>query len=259
MIRQIRKMVLFATLLGSFVVISTMAQFIIRTRHRRRRFLARLVSIESKLALRAFQVQVNRSGLSDLDPAAHLIVSNHLGYLDILVLASLLPCAFVTSVEIRNTPFLGWLTELAGCLYVERRSREKLGVEISDIRHELERGLNVCIFPEATSTNGAGVLRFRKPLYNAAIESGRPVLPICLNYLSIEGQPVSIENRDFLFWYGEMAFLSHLWSFFSRTEIVVSVEAGDCVCSTQYQCPQILAEKTHSMVQARFRPISATI
>lgn len=252
-------MAMFAGLLSSFVGTATMAQILIRDLHRRRKFLVRLASIESRWALRAFNVEIDAEGFDHEAASGHLMVSNHLGYLDILVLSSLAPCAFVTSVEIKNTPFLGWLTELGGCLYVERRSRENLGLEISDIRNELDRGLNVCIFPEATSTNGEAVLRFRKPLYNAAIDSQKPVVPICLNYTTIDGENVTPKNRDLVFWYGDMDFLGHLWSFFGCDSVRVEVTADVPVCTRTMTCPQSLAEKTHSTVSARFRPVGATI
>jgi 1-acyl-sn-glycerol-3-phosphate acyltransferase len=141
----------------------------------------------------------------------YLIVSNHMSYIDILVLSSVMPSNFVTSIEIRNTPVLGQLCELGGSLYVERRNKSNLEKEIEDLTNGLKEGLNIFIFPEGTSTNGEEILRFRRPLYNSAIFAHKPVLPVTLNYTKIDGEPFSKSNRDKVCWYGDMSFLPHLW------------------------------------------------
>lgn len=249
----------FAGLILIFVTVSSLAQLFIRNLQKRRKLLSRWVSFCSSQALKVFGVKIEFDGREGQLRTPQLMVSNHLGYLDVLVMATLAPCAFVTSVEIKNTPFLGWLTELAGCLYVERRNRSNLGLEISDIKAELENGLSVCIFPEATSTNGESVIRFRKPLYQAAIDSGRPVLPLCINYTHIDRRPTSIANRDFVCWYGDMEFLGHLWAFFSKEVIHVTVSAQETLCSKEINCPASLAEQSHLRVLTAFRPFSPVI
>jgi 1-acyl-sn-glycerol-3-phosphate acyltransferase len=76
----------------------------------------------------------------------------------------------------------------------------------------LKKGLNVSIFPESTSTNGEQVLRFRKPLFVAALHAGAPVVPFCLNYRLVGGEKINKVLRDKIFWYGDMAFAPHLWA-----------------------------------------------
>jgi 1-acyl-sn-glycerol-3-phosphate acyltransferase len=52
-----------------------------------------------------------------------LAVSNHLGYVDILVLGSVLPAAFVSKAEVGRWPLIGILADLAGTEFVEREYR----------------------------------------------------------------------------------------------------------------------------------------
>ena len=51
---------------------------------------------------------------------AFLVASNHVLYLDILVLASLYPSAFVAKLEIGAWPVFGWIARSAGTLFVDR-------------------------------------------------------------------------------------------------------------------------------------------
>jgi 1-acyl-sn-glycerol-3-phosphate acyltransferase len=225
----------------------------------RMRRLAKLIGLSSRLALDLLGVRVNSSVAGwplTLDerlqsPVNYFVVANHLSYLDILIIAAKMPCAFVTSVEMHETPFLGWLTEIGACIFVERRSRDKLPDEIAEIRRALECGLNVCVFPEATTTNGEAVLRFRRPLYAAAIESGREVLPICLNYQRLDGEKIAAGNRDLLFWYGEAEFFSHLWNLLARRRVDVSMYVESPV-STSTHTPQTISEFTHAQVSQHY-------
>ena len=106
---------------------------------------------------------------------------------------------------------------------MERRNKNNIHKEISEITQALENNLNVTIFPEATSTNGNEVIRFRKPLYTAAVQAKRPVQPFCMQYLSIDGEPVTTANRDELCWYDNMPFASHLMNVFSKRKIQMKV------------------------------------
>ena len=176
-----------------------------------------------------------------------LMVGNHLSYLDLLVVAAQRPVTFVTSYEIKQTPVLGWITQLAGCLYVERRNKTNLPNEVKEIREALEQGLDVVVFPEATSTNGEGVLRFRRPLFAAARLSSREVAPFCINYRKIDDEDVTRLNRDRLCWYGDMGFVSHLYGVCSANSILVGLDWLETL-RTQYMDEDQLAKASHFQV-----------
>lgn len=188
---------------------------------------------------------------------SYLIVSNHLSYLDILAISTRFPSCFVTSVEIKETPFLGTIVQMAGCLFVERRSRSSLGLEITNLKNALEKNINVCVFPEATSTNGESVLRFRRPLFESAIQSQKEVLPICLNYLTLDGVPLSLETRDSIFWYGEMDFLPHLWQLcqHDNMQLEITILPPQAVEGTS-TC-ESLSLTCHNLVEECFLPMES--
>jgi 1-acyl-sn-glycerol-3-phosphate acyltransferase len=129
----------------------------------------------------------------------------------------------VTSTDVRDTPFLGQICKLAGCLFVDRKNRKHLKDEIQELRDALNSGLNVTVFPEATSTNGDEVLRFRRPLFESSIATGKAILPLTINYLSISGQKLSTRNRDKVCWYGDMNFFPHFLALLNEKEINVEV------------------------------------
>ena len=188
----------------------------------------------------------------------HYIVCNHLSYLDVLILNSHLPSCFVTSQEVRETPGLGLISALAGCIFVERRNKLNIGAEISKLTLALKNGLNVCVFPEATSTNGERVLPFKKSLFQASINSETPVLPVTINYLSINNQPISSGNRDLLFWYGDMDFLPHLLTVCSSKNIKCQVTINRPIEVSKNSNPVILSEIAWDRVSSSYVPKAAS-
>lgn len=187
-----------------------------------------------------------------------LLVANHMSYLDVLLLASVYSCSFVTSQEMRQTPVLGWLCELGGSVYVERRNKKQLGRELAEITEALGRGLNVCVFPEATSHNAEQLLRFRAPLFNAARYAHKKILPVAINYCEIDDQVFSTDNRDMVCWYGDMDFLPHMWQLCGRREIVAELQFLDPITAKIPEPAQVLAKRSQEIVGQYFKPLAST-
>src|SRR5512143_4141067 len=139
-----------------------------------------------------------------------LIVANHVSYIDVLVIASVIPAVFITSVELGGTFFLGMLARLGGSLFVERRKVTGLKQEIAEIARVLREGHHVVLFPEGTTSNGERVHPFRNALFDAAISAGADILPLCIRYARLNGEEVTPKNRDSVFYYGGTTVFQHL-------------------------------------------------
>lgn len=222
---------------------------------KKRKICSRILQHYCRLGLWILGVRVNAHCEQDLSSdVAYLMVGNHLSYLDILIIASLRPTSFVTSNEIKEVPFLGHACRLAGCLFVERRNKVNLMEEIKELTEGLRQGLNVVVFPEATSTNGEQILRFRRPLFASAGGSGAPILPFCLNYRALDEEVVTINNRDHICWYGDMAFAPHLWTLGSYTRIDVDLHFLPSFSASPEAEPGELAAYAQAQVESVFRP-----
>lgn len=227
-------------------------------RYKSRRALAKLVSFHSKLALKLFGINVRYSGVpSSKGRKGSLLVCNHLSYIDVLILSAIRPACFVTSVEMKETFFLGQLCEAGGCLYVERRNKENLNKEILDITQALESGVDVVVFPEATSTNGEEVKRFKIPLFRAAINSGASIIPFAINYTAINNRPISHFNRDLVCWYGTMSFLPHLWALVNQSSVSVEVIQNRGINPSKEDGEGELSVLARSSILDHFKPIAS--
>lgn len=250
--RQGTRLAGFFTLLLSYVSTAGIVSLCLPWPFLRRKVLVRIIQFHSKATLKLLGIHVELKGAFPDEAKNYFVVSNHMSYIDILIISAHKPCCFVTSMEIRQTPFLGLLTELGGCLYVERRSREQISSEVKQISQALDKNLNVCIFPEATSTNGEELLRFRRPLYTAAIQSSKPVLPLCINYQSIDSEPVRRNNRDLLCWYDDMDFFPHLTKMMGVRKIEVRLCIDEEISPIGEIDTQGLADTSFQRVQKNF-------
>ncbi len=258
--RQSYKMAGFLIYVSVFIGVSWLIIFLPQEEFAQKRRLVKWATLMSRRTLKLFGVRTiiteSRGTAAARRFNNHFVVSNHLGYMDVLAISAEMSCCFVTSKEIHDMPGLGLLTEMSGCLYVERRNRDNIHNEIVELTEALKHGLNVCVFPEATSTNGDQVLRFRQPLYNAAIRSDTDVLPVCLNYALIDGQPITDKNRDTIFWYGDMPFLSHLWNLLGCQSIELRFNIDETIAPADLDCPRLLAERSHMVVSRMYeRPL----
>jgi 1-acyl-sn-glycerol-3-phosphate acyltransferase len=121
-------------------------------------------------------------------PAGSLIVANHISWLDIFVINSLRPSAFVAKTEIRQWPFIGWLAARHDTVFLRRGSRGHARMVNTEINALLNDRRDAVIFPEGTTTNGTSLLGFHAALLQPAIETGHPVLPLALSYHDADGR-----------------------------------------------------------------------
>ncbi len=122
-----------------------------------------------------------------IPPAHGLLVSNHLSYLDIIVIGARHPVAFVAKKEVRSWPFIGWLAACGGTLFINRECRAEVGRVADQLRDVMAQGTVVCIFPEGTSSDGTDVLPFRSSLLQPAIDAQCAVTPMWVGYSLAKG------------------------------------------------------------------------
>jgi 1-acyl-sn-glycerol-3-phosphate acyltransferase len=118
-----------------------------------------------------------------------LLLANHVSWLDVLVLAAHTPATFVAKSEVRRWPAIGWLAERVETVFLRRASGRSLLQVKNRIAGLLRAGRGVALFPEATTSDGRGVLPFRSGLVQAAVDADRPVQPIAIAYDDEEGRP----------------------------------------------------------------------
>lgn len=145
-------------------------------------FRDRLVRWWSRAVLRAFGVRVRLVGVP-LGRRASLVVANHVSWLDIPLVATVLPGRMLAKSEVRGWPVLGPLAARAGTLFVERARLRALPGTVAVMTEALRRGDRVVVFPEGSTWCGRSRGRFRPAAFQAALDAGAPVQPVRISYL----------------------------------------------------------------------------
>jgi len=253
-LRILYKSILFLVAVVFYIGVSLFWRVWTRDLARRRHHYTHTVSFFCRFALRVMNFHVRRINAPPTEQS-FLLVGNHLGILDILVLAAYHPTLFVTSVDMREQPGLGFLTEMGGCLYVERRNRQKILSEIGEIREALKQKFSVVLYPEGTSTNGERVLPFKKSLLTSAAGTGIPILPMVINYRRVNGEPMSHKWRDYVCWYGDQTFFPALVRILSVRSVDVDLEFCEEVDVHSDDERRQVASHLYEVISSKFTPI----
>lgn len=135
---------------------------------------------------RALGIRLQVEG-NAVQPPPVLTVSNHVSWMDIVVIAAHWPVAFLSKSEVARWPIIGRCATGLGTLYIERGRRDAASRAVAGMVRRLRDGDRVLFFPEGTTGEGYELLPFRPRLYQAAVDAQAPVQPLALRYLNLDG------------------------------------------------------------------------
>ncbi len=158
----------------------------------------------------------------ELERGGYVIIANHVGYIDGIVLGSIFPIVFVSKKEVHSWPIVGQWNILCGTIFIDRQRKGQVGRMVQEMSRKLKQEANILLFPEGTSTNGEKMLPFQTVPLAAPLRSRSVIVPTTLVYKHRE-RPVSPANRDSLYWYGDMEFVSHFWKLLGLRSIEVLI------------------------------------
>lgn len=155
-------------------------------------------------------------------PGRGLVVSNHLSYLDVAAFAAVMPCAMVSKIEVSRWPVFGVAARQGGTIFIDRSSRESSEAVALEIAGRLSRPVPILVFPEGTSSDGTEVLRFHSRLFEPAAVTEAPITAAAIGYEAADGTP-----EPALCWFGDQAFLPHLWRVLGHEKLCIQVQFGE--------------------------------
>lgn len=186
-----------------------------------------------RLLLRLFRVRIAVEG-SPPDGQPVLVLSNHVSWLDIPVLASLLPLSFVAKAEVAGWPVIGFFARLQRSIFIDRARKTHTTHVNTEVAHRLAQGHVIVLFPEGTTGDGNRLLPFRSALVGAARAAlAEPSLqrihlqPLAITYVRRNGLPVTRRERPAIAWYGDMDLAPHLAAFLREGPIDALVRWGE--------------------------------
>jgi len=235
----------------SFFIVSAIIQIALPfSKFKKRKVITKVSAFHSKAMLKVLGFHLTLKGSLPKDGV--MIIGNHMSYLDILIYLSFFEALFVTSVDMRERLFLGQVTQMGGCIFVERRNPRGLPKEMRSIKEFFNKGFSVCIFPEGTSSDGATVLPFKNSMFQIPLETGCPVQPIVLKYSKINNQPFGPNNCDYVCWYGDLGFFPHLMGLFTLKRIEASLTVLPPIDSNDFDNRKALSTHAHRVLKENY-------
>ncbi len=154
--------------------------------------------------LRRFAAIVNLHVVKDGDLPGQgaLLVSNHISWLDIIVIGQYLPACFVAKSDISSWPVIGYLARQGGTIFIRRGDKRHIRATAEKMLWQLKQCNNIIAFPEGTTTNGDELLHFHSSLFQPALLTKSLIQPVALQY-----QGAAKEHAPFV---GDDEFVPHL-------------------------------------------------
>jgi 1-acyl-sn-glycerol-3-phosphate acyltransferase len=210
---------------------------------------ARLLQRWARGVARVIGLRIAVAG--EVPSGTFLLVANHLSYLDVVVLGALLEGTFVAKADVAAWPVAGPLCRAAGTLFVDRARKRDLLRVLPLVEQELRAGRSVVLFPEGTTSDGTRVLRFRSPLFEAAVRARTPARVASLTYALPEGGPHPSET---VCWWGDMPFGPHLVALLRQPRIAAHVAFHPAPLVGDDR--KLLARRARAAARRAFRPVT---
>jgi lyso-ornithine lipid O-acyltransferase len=175
--------------------------------------------------------------VGEIPPAPSLLVCNHLGYLDALVIASIVPCIAIAKAETGRWPLFGAGLRALGVVFVARESPASGAIALRAALRALRKGARVLNFPEGTTTDGKSLEPFRRGSFGLAHLAGVPIIAARIAY---DDQRVP--------WVGGEAFGPHYLRLARVPAITARVCFGEPIVARSSDGPDELAVRARRII-----------
>lgn len=187
----------------------------------------------------------------ELAPGPALIVANHCSYTDVLAIASLGNIFFTPKSEVRDWPLVGPVVGRFQVLFVDRKPGQTRRTQQMIFAH-LRKGGRICVFPEATTSDGRRLLPFKSSLFSLAEQWEGPqpltVQPVTVVYRSVNGRPMNDEVWPKVAWYGDIDIVRHLLLMFSLRRVEVEALAHPPITLQEGETRKELCRRAEAII-----------
>ncbi len=148
-------------------------------------------------------------------PLGDVIISNHMGFLDIPIMLSCFPAVFIIKIEMRRVFFFGKPLEDQGHVLVDRADMTSRRKASADLTKVIDDGDRIIVFPEGRASPGAKRLPFLPFSFAAVKQLDKNIQSCVIDYLP---------DRKILEWDVDKPMFGQLVDLFGRRRIDASIE-----------------------------------
>lgn len=126
-------------------------------------------------------------------PLGALLASNHTSWLDVFALFAVGPVRLVSKGDVAAWPLLGRLASWTGTVFLRQAEPAALRETVDETARLLRGGDCVGFFPEGATWCGRAGGTYRPAMFQAALDSGAPVVPVVLRYRAPGNEPATAQ------------------------------------------------------------------
>ncbi|HEY4011899.1 MAG TPA: lysophospholipid acyltransferase family protein [Polyangiaceae bacterium] len=182
-------------------------------------------------------VEVTCEGPSPEGPA--VLVTNHVSYLDPLVVSLVAPCISIAKGETGDWPLFGRGLRALGVVFVRRGDPHSGALALFRAYRALREGTTVLNFPEGTTSDGRGVGPFHRGIFGLARLAGVPVVPAHLSY-----------DDDRVPWFGGQTLAPHYLRLSRAAKVRARVRFAGAIRPAPSDEPHAIAARARDIVSA---------
>ncbi|MEE8269686.1 MAG: lysophospholipid acyltransferase family protein [Nitrospinaceae bacterium] len=206
--------------------------------------IARVMQVWGKLCCWMLNIRIHQVGPAEQLDHGGLIVSNHVGSVDIFVMAACFRMSFVSKSDVRTWPLAGYMTRIANTIYIDRTRRRGLTAMVQAITARLRAGHFVVVFPEGGATSGHQVEHFNSSAFEAVVQAESSVIPVTIRY-SDAGEP-SVAR-----WPKGLSFMANMKRLLMHPRLNVKVWILPQVTGEADR--RVFAEKGRALISEKYR------
>ena len=186
-----------------------------------------------------------------------LIASNHVSWLDIVVLGAVAKLSFIAKSEVLSWPVFGKLAQLQRTVFIKRERRRDSSNQADTIAQRLSQKEIMVLFPEGTTTDGNQLDPFKTALFEAArialVASDLKqalVQPIAIRYSRLHGLPIGRAERPHVAWPGEIGLGESLIPLLRTGALDVTVHIGEAIPFDEHSNRKQISAKAHQSIRS---------
>lgn len=215
---------------------------------RRLRVQTALIQFWAHGVLRIAHIRVTVRGTPPTPP--FIQVSNHLTYVDMVMMWAQLGCSFVSRADLEHWPLMGRMSINLNTIFINREDRRDTKRVNAKLGDAYDSGIGMHIFIEGGISQDAQVAAFKAPLLEPAIAKGVPVHYAALSYKSPEGYPPA---QDVIVWKFGVSLFRNILNILALPSLDATVSFGPEPITAPDR--KDLAEKLREGVIEQFIPL----
>mgnify|MGYP001170400910 FL=1 len=187
-----------------------------------------------------------------------LYVSNHVSWMDILCLGSLLDAQFIAKKEVAEMGLFGFLAKLNHTFFIDNTNQRKSFSYNEIIQAKLLKKQNLILFPEGTTSDGNSVRSFKSSFFESTnLPKYYPekendfidVCPISLCYKDKNNLPMGIFYRRYVAWQGDYPLLRLMKIFLLSGPVSIDITIHKSVDLSSFKNRKELSNYCQNTIQ----------